>query len=521
MSQLLLVVNTPVVVTSFALYTLGIVAVGLYSARYARRSDEDYFLAGRSLGAWVAALSASASSESGWVTLGLVGLAFTDGVKAYWIIPGCLLGYLFNWFVVAGRMSDRARAVNALTLPDFFALHFKERWPLVRVLSVIVILVAMFLYVAAQFAAAGKAFEASFEVLSYRWGVVIGAAIVLVYTITGGFRAVCWTDFLQALLMVGTLIVFPAYLLLNEGGYAFVAQQLRIISPELLDFTPDVGVIAFIGFLFGSGALGINFGYPGQPHVLVRFMALRDRREAWLAGVVSFCWGLMVYWGAVTVGLMARAMTQAGAEWGQRMLEKPEIYGELGLVLSAMNMLPGVLSGMVLAAVLAAICSTADSQLVVAASSPASDLYARLFDRSGKGAHLLINRLTVLVLGVAAVLMVIDKDIRVYDYVLTYGWAVLGASFGPQVILALFWKRASGAGCFLGMFTGFVVALVWPHVYNEQATGVHVYNLPLAFVAALVMNVLFSYLIPDRPEPRGFPIAPESGTPNEETTSRA
>ena len=508
MPESLLAVNTPVVVVSFSLYTLAIVAIGLYSARFARRSDEDYFLAGRSLGGWVAALSASASSESGWVTLGLVGWAFTEGVKAYWIIPGCLLGYLFNWFFVAGRMSDRARALNAVTVPDFFAFNFKERLPLIRILSVIVILVAMFLYVAAQFAAAGKAFEASFDAINYEWGVLIGAAIVLIYTVTGGFRAVCWTDFLQALLMVGTLVVFPAYLLLSEGGFGFISTQLGNVDQQLLDFTPDVGAIAFIGFLLGHGALGINFGYPGQPHVLVRFMALKDRREARLAGVLAFFWGLLVYWGAVTIGLMARSITQAGADWGQRMLENPDIYGELGLVLSAMHMLPGVLSGMVLAAVLAAICSTADSQLVVAASSPANDLYARLVDRTGRGAHLLINRLTVLILGIAAVLMVINKDIRVYDYVLTYGWAVLGASFGPQVILALFWKRASGAGCFLGMFTGFAVALIWPQVYNEQATGVHIYNLPLAFVAALIVNVLASLALPDKPEPRGFPVSP-------------
>ncbi len=500
MSGLLLAAQTPVVIISFAVYTLAIIAVGLYSARFARRSNEDYFLAGRSLSGWVAALSASASSESGWVTLGLVGWAFTEGVKAYWIIPGCLLGFLFNWFVVAGRMSDRARALDAVTLPDFFAFHFKERLPLIRTLAVIVILVAMFLYIAAQFAAAGKAFEASFAAVNYHKGVLIGAAIVLIYTITGGFRAVCWTDFLQALLMVGTLVVFPVYLMIGEGGYAFIATQLNALDPELLDFTPDVGAIAFLGFMLGSGALGINFGYPGQPHVLVRFMALRDRREARLAGVVAFVWGLLVYWGAVTIGLMARAMTQAGAAWGQQMLDNPDIYGELGLVLSAMNMLPGVLSGMVLAAVLAAICSTADSQLVVAASAGANDLYARVINRKGKGSHILVNRITVLALGVAAVFMVYDKEVRVYEYVLTYGWAILGAAFGPQVILLLFWKRASYAGCFAGMLVGFVLAIVWKQIYDADATGVEVYNLPLAFVAALIVNVVVS-LFTKPPEP--------------------
>lgn len=510
-----------VVIISFTAYTLAIVLVGLYSARYARRSDEDFFLAGRSLGPWVSALSASASSESGWVTLGLVGWAYSNGVQAYWIIPGCLLGYLFNWFIVAGRMSDRSRALNALTLPDFFALSFRERTPVLRVLCVIVILVAMVLYVAAQFAAAGKAFAATFNTpllnISYAQGVLIGAAVVLIYTISGGFRAVCWTDFLQALLMVGTLVVFPIYLMVTHGGYAFVHAALQDVVPqggqagELLRWLPNVGGAAFVGFLLGSGALGINFGYPGQPHVLVRFMALRDRRAAYVAGVVAFFWGLLVYWGAVTIGLFARAMATQHEAWTAQIAD-----GELSLVVAALNLLPGMLSGLVLAAVLAAICSTADSQLVVAASAIASDLYARLVKRSRPGggdiaagsAHPWVNRVVVGVLGLLAVLLVIKQDVQVYKYVLTYGWAILGAAFGPQVIVILFWRRASYAGCVAGMLTGFIVALVWQQTYGSASRAVEVYNLPLAFVAALVVNVVVSLLSPAHRRARAEPAAP-------------
>ncbi len=492
-------VNTTVFFVSFAVYTLGIVAVGLYSARFARRSDEDYFLAGRSLGSWIAALSASASSESGWVTLGLVGWAFASGVSAYWIIPGCLLGFLFNWFVVAGRLRDRSDKLSALTIPDFFAFTFRERVPLLRTLSVIVILVAMLLYVAAQLAAAGKAFAVSFNI-DYTIGVLIGAGIVLIYTVLGGFRAVCWTDLLQALLMVGTLVVFPIYLLATQGGYGFIAEQLRGVDANLLRFTPQKSGAAFLGFLLGSGALGINFGYPGQPHVLIRFMALKHRREAILGGIISFVWGLCVYWGAVTVGLMARAMTAGGATWGQKMLaeDTADIYKELGLVLSAMHLLPGVLAGLVLAAVLAAICSTADSQLVVAASSAASDLYARLFARGKEKAHMVVNRLVVLALGVGAVMLVIFDPKEVYKFVLTYGWAILGASFGPQMILVLLWRRASYVGCIAGMLTGFGVALIWQQTYGAQTRDVEIYNLPLAFVAALIVNIVVSLLTPPR-----------------------
>ncbi len=489
-------VNTAVFAASFALYTLAIVGVGLYSARFARRSDEDYFLAGRSLGGWVAALSASASSESGWVTLGLVGLAFTSGMQAYWIMPGCLLGFLFNWFVIAPRLRDTSFELTALTIPDLFAFRFHERIPLLRVLSVVVILVAMLLYVAAQLAAAGKAFSASFGQIDYRVGVLIGAAVVLVYTVLGGFRAVCWTDFLQALLMVGTLVLFPAYLLVVDGGYGFIFDNLRTVDPHLLRFTPDKSGPALLGFLLGSGALGINFGYPGQPHVLVRFMALRNRREALVGGVVSFVWGLCVYWGAVTVGLMARAMTANGAAWGQTLLRGEN--AELGLVLSAMHLLPGALAGLVLAAVLAAICSTADSQLVVAASSAANDIYARLFSKRGRGSHMLVNRLTVLALGVGAVLLVIDKEVKVYSYVLTYGWAILGAAFGPQLILMLLWRRASYAGCFAGMLTGFSGAIAWKQWYTPGPQDPEIYNLPLAFAAAIVVNVVVSLIVPGK-----------------------
>ena len=494
-------VNTTVVGVSFAIYTVFIIGIGLYSARFAKRSDEDYFLAGRSLGGWIAALSASASSESGWVTLGLVGWAFTSGIQAYWIIPGCLLGFIFNWFVVAAKLRDRSVELSALTVPDLFAFHFRERAPLIRTLSVIVILVAMLLYVAAQLAAAGKAFEASFEGVNYQGGVLIGAAIVLVYTVAGGFRAVCWTDFLQALLMVGTLVIFPIYLLSAHGGYGFIADELQAVDPNLWRFTPEKTGIALLGFLLGSGALGINFGYPGQPHVLIRFMALKSRGEAVLGGIVSVVWGGLVYWGAVTVGLMARALTAGGAEWGQKMLaaDTKGTYEELGLILSAMHLLPGVLAGVVLAAVLAAICSTADSQLVVAASAAANDLYARVFRRSREASHMVVNRLVVLGLGIGAVLLVIDRSVNVYDYVLTYGWAILGASFGPQMILVLMWKRATYAGCLLGMLTGFATAILWKLYYPADQTGVEVYNLPVAFVAALVVNVVVSLLTPEQP----------------------
>lgn len=544
----LMAVNVPIVVGAFALYTVAIVALGLYASKFAARSDEDYFLAGRSLNRWVAALSASASSESGWVTLGLVGIGFGAGVQGYWVIPGCLLGYIFNWFILAGPLHDQARKLNALTLPDFLCKRFgrsSDTLPLVRIVAVVVILAAMMAYVAAQMAAAGKAFDillteagvedaapvaastdtgsapgatavtqphaegakpqsdgdSLFAYSNYKLGVLIGAVVVLLYTVTGGFRAVSWTDFLQALLMVGTLVVFPVYLLITYGGFGYLQTHLADYAyngadpGHLLDFTGGHVGWALVGFVLGSHALGINFGYPGQPHVLVRFMALKRRAEARIAGFVAVLWGLLVYFGAVTVGLFAHAIiVDTGAGWGAAI----RADGEVSLIVSAMELLPSVLAGLVLAAILAAICSTADSQLIVAASAVAHDIFAKLFSTDSKTAHMLANRGTVLALGLGAVLLVINRDVQIYQYVLTYGWAMLGAAFGPQMILAVLWKRASYAGCLAGMLTGFVVAIAWAELYDKSATGIEIYNLPVAFLAALIVNIFFSLDMPDR-----------------------
>ena len=489
---------------SFILYTGIIVVIGLVAGRNAGKDEEAYFLGGRTLGPWVAALSASASSESGWLTIGLVGWAFTAGMSAYWILPGVLIGYLFNWVVLASRLRSQSGELGAITIPDYLSMRFGEggahgRAPVVRLIAVLVVLLAMWLYVAAQFAAAGKAFESAFG-LNYQLGVALGALIVLFYTVFGGFRAACWTDFAQAIVMFVALVIFPVWALSSTIGWTGMQESLGSVQDaNLRAFWPEKTGIAFVGFLLGSGALGINFGYPGQPHVLVRFLALKSKRDAIPGAVIAFTWGVLVLWGAVTLGLLVRAMTIDGAEWtgplAQQLADGAGDAGETGLVLAAQALLPGILGGVVLAAVLSAICSTADSQLVVAASAAANDVYARLVNP--KGAKAWINRLTVLVLGIAAVLIVLDPGVQVFTFVLDYGWAVLGASFGPQVLLALFWKRASRAGAIAGMLFGASTALLWKIQLDNELAGIEVYNLPLAFCVALVANIIVSLILPD------------------------
>jgi len=481
-------------IVSFTLYTLLVIGVGLWTSRRAASSEEEYFLAGRRLGPWVAALSASASSESGWVTLGLVGWAFVSGVSAFWMVPATLLGFMVNWFVLAGPLRDESARVGAVTVPDYLARRFSTAASPIRVLGVIVILTAMTLYVAAQFSAAGKAFHAAFEGMDYLWGVLIGAGMVLFYVVLGGFRAACWTDLLQGLLMVVVLVCFPAWLLLSGDGLTVLQTGLAAASDDgaLLTFWPALTGTALIGFLLGSGALGVSFGYVGQPHVLVRFMALRERRDALIGGVISVVWSLLVISGAITVGLMARAFAETGAEWAVPMLTAgPDgaADGEYALIAAAQAMLPPVFGGLILAAILAAIASTADSQLVVGASAIASDFLARVLGIAGAAQHATVHRVCVILVGVTAVLLVIDEQVQIYTYVLTYGWAILGAGFGPQVLLAVFWKRATGWGCVAGLAVGFVVAIGWKLGYHGS---IEAYNLPVAFIAALVANIVVS-----------------------------
>ena len=300
--------------------------------------------------------------------------------------------------------------------------------------------------------------------------------------------------------MVATAIVLPIGALVAVGGVGELITGMSTAGATSVVSITGPGTVGFV-----VGTLGIGLGYPGQPHVLVRFMALAKPAHARIGGIISAVWATAVYWGAVTVGLMVRTMTETDtasgdttwtATLGSGLAEGVSDVGDTGLVLAANNMIPGMMSGLVLAAVLAAICSTADSQLVVAASAAANDIYVRLIERTGKLAHLLINRVVMVGLGIGAVLLVIDERIEIYKYVLDYGWAILGAAFGPQLILLLTWKRASYAGCVAGMGTGFVTALLWKvlgiqeHIKDEY--GVDVYNLTLAFAAAMVVNIVVS-----------------------------
>ena len=479
-------------VASFLLYNLTILGVGLYSMRYGRATSTDFFLANRGLGAWVAALSSSASAESGWVTLGLVGTAFTTGVGALWILPGTVLAFLFNWFILGERLRALAARYQAITIPDVLAAQYRGlEAVLIRLFGMLVILSMLTAYVAAQLNAAGKTFNATFG-WPYELGVLVGAAIVLVYTITGGFRAVAWTDVIQALFMVSALVLLPLVLLVHLGGVGGMWAQLSAleVGPSLTHPVAGRSGMVMLGFL--AGWLGLPLGYPGQPHILVRLMAARDRAAIRQGGIISTAWVLILLTGALVVGIAARAT------YGH--LDDPE----QALPLAAVDFLPGMGAGLIIAAVLAAICSTADSQLLVSASAISHDLYIRLLGRRPtEKRRVWLNRAAVLLIGSLATAIATGKVRAVFDFVL-YAWAGLGAAFGPALILVLLWPRTTGWGVLAGMMAGLGTAVVWRETLHSQ-----LYELIPAFVIAFVAVVLVSLFTSSSTQPLSEEVDPE------------
>ncbi len=462
--------QTPWSVTiSFTLYTLGIVLVGLYSARFASRSTADYLLARKGLGSWVTAVSASASSESGWVTLGLVGTAFSEGMAAFWVVPGCLMGYAFNWWVMARPVNRVSASHRVYTVPDLMASIFREKALTIRVISVAVIFFMMTAYVAAQFNAAGKAFQAVFHV-PYRTGVLIGVGIVVLYTMSGGFRAVAWTDFFQGGLMWLALLFLPWITVHEAGGWHQMTATLAAQDPALVSWAGGKSGYLVVGLVVGW--LGIGLGYPGQPHVIIRFMAARDEAAVRRGRIIAMCWGVVVFAGAVILGLACRALFGSLPD------------AEQALPIAAIQLLPGVMAGLMLAAVLAAICSTADSQLLVASSSLSHDLYARLTGKDLDSRHVItMDRAAVALLGLLAMFLALSENRMIFSFVL-YAWAGLGAAFGPPLILGLLWKRTSALGAIAGALVGFFTVILWK---NSPALSGALYELLPGFFLSLLV----------------------------------
>ena len=441
----------------FAVYLLVLAGIGVYSARF-NRSLADFVLGGRRLGPWVAAISAQASDMSGWLLVSLPGAAFASGLSALWICVGCAVGTVFNWLVIAPRLRRATGRAGALTIPDYLGVRYGGG---VRLAAVAVILLAYAGYIAAQFVAAGKVFETAFAAvdtpwgkgaLDYHTGMLVGVAIMVLYTVVGGFMAVAWTDLVQGMLMVATVVALPVVGLIGLGGLPVLWSKLHAAGPALLGVTGGKGA-GTAAFLFGVCLANLSWGlgYPGQPHILARFMALRDPRAMRRTAFIAITWVLLAMWGAVFVGLVGRA-----------------ILGPLGdkehvMPVLALHLMHPALAGIMIAAAVAAMMSTADSQLLVAASAVEHDVWIRLLGgRPRDRAAVWVGRLTVLALGAAAIPIAWGRQ-SVFQRVFK-AWGMLGAAIGPLVILGLLTRRTNRWGALAGLLVGFGTFQFWDKV---------------------------------------------------------
>lgn len=469
-------VNTAAV-AAFVVYLAMLVGIGVWSARTSSAGLSEFFLGGRRMNRFVVALSAVVSGRSSWLLLGVTGMAFSMGASALWAVAGYTLVEALLFVFYAPRLRRFTERYDAITIPDFFAARFDDRGGL-RVALAAVILIFMVAYVAAQFVGGGKAIGASFG-LAPGTGILLTAGIVLGYTVLGGFIAVSLTDTVQAVFMLVALLVLPWIAIADFGGWSAMMAELATLDAGL----PDPAALS-VGA--GLGFVGIGLGSPGNPHILVRYMSIASARQLRFAAVVGTAWNVLMGAGAVLIGMIGRAYMN---DVGMLPLADPEnVFPVL-----AQEHLPAVVFGVVVAAIFAAIMSTADSQLLVAASTVVRDVYEKVVRRGRpltQRALVVLSRLVVTALVLLALLLGWAADDLVFWLVL-FAWAGLGAALGPTSILALFWPGTTREGVFAGLIAGTLTTFIW---YFTPALKGALYELIPAFAAGLIATVVVSLL---------------------------
>lgn len=465
---------------TFAAYVLVLLFIG-WRAHTRMQDLSDYILGGRRLGRWVTALSAGASDMSGWLLLGLPGYAYAAGFEAWWLAGGLAVGTYANWRLVAAPLRRQSHALgDALTLPAYLENRFADRSRVLRLLAAALILLFFLFYTASGLVAGGKLFEQVFG-LPYAWAVSIGAIVIILYTLLGGFVAVSWTDLFQALLMVAALMIVPLVALALQGGFEPALQAVERRNPALLEMLSNaegkpLGLLAILSLL----AWGL--GYFGQPHILARFMAIRDHSQLGDARRIAITWTLIGLAGATLAGLSGIGLLH------------PPLQGtdtEKVFIVLVSQLFHPLVAGVLLAAILAAIMSTADSQLLVSASVLAEDFYRGLLGREADDkTMILVGRVAVIVIATLAFSISLNPESMVLDLV-AYAWAGFGAAFGPTILLSLYWPRMTRNGALAGMLTGGLTVVVW-----KQLDGglFELYELLPGFLLSLLAIIVVSKL---------------------------
>lgn len=486
------------IIVAFALYLLLMVGVG---AMYARKnnSTEDYFLGGRKLGGWVAALSAQASDMSGWLLMGLPGSIYALGTGQAWIAIGLFMGTVFNWLFIAGRLRRYTiRANNALTLPTYFENRFHDKKRILLFISSVTIVIFFLVYTASALAAGGKLFNSVFNV-DYKIALTIGAIVILVYTFLGGFMAVCTTDFIQGTLMLAALLAVPlvAVGIVGSGNILSNIETSGVAG----------GSEAFLS-LFSNGGkpyravdiisgLAWGLGYCGMPHILVRFMAVKNEKELNKSKGIAIIWVFLSLVLAWVIGIVGRAYLYPAVLTGG---EEEKVFINMIIKIFTEDIKLPIVAGVFLCGILAAIMSTADSQLLVSASSVAEDIVKGIIKKDASEKTVFrISRITVLVIAVLAYLIALDPGSSIMGLV-SNAWAGLGAAFGPTVLLSLYWKRTNFPGAVAGIVSGALTVLIWDYIplVHGQTLGstTGLYSLAVGFAVGVLAIIIVSLITP-------------------------
>ena len=489
------------------IYMAIVIVIGIVFAKRANQSSEDYFLGGRTLGPWVTAMSAEASDMSGWLLMGLPGVAYWCGLAdAAWTAIGLAVGTYFNWLIVSKRLRRYSiRANNSITLPDFFSNRFREKKKVIMTISALFILVFFTVYAASCFVTCGKLFSTLFGA-SYISMMIVGAAFVLLYTILGGFLAESASDFMQSITMIIALAAVVIVSTVRAGGLGAVIEIAKSI-PGFLDFfglatpvlgengeqlveagKPVFGAAAEYGILNVFSMLAWGLGYFGMPQVLLRFMAIRKEKELTRSRRIAMIWVTISLAVAVFIGIVGRAviptelLTQSAAE---------NVFIKL-----ATGSLPAILAGFVMAGILAATISSSDSYLLIAASAFAKNIYQGVLNKKASDKQVMtLSRITLLAITLIAIVIALDENSVIFTIV-SFAWAGFGATFGPLILFSLFWKRMTRAGAIAGMVGGAGMVFLWKLVISKLGGAFGIYELLPAFIFSSICILAVSLLTP-------------------------
>ncbi len=496
--------DTVQIMITMVIYMAAVIGIGVAFARRANKSSEDYFLGGRSLGPWVTAMSAEASDMSGWLLMGLPGVAYWCGIAdAAWTAIGLAIGTYVNWLITSRRLRRYSeKAGNAITLPEFFSNRFHEKNKVIMTIAAFFILIFFTVYAASCLVTCGKLFSTLFG-LDYIPMMIVGAIFVLVYTIIGGFLAESASDFMQAIVMIVALIVIVVTGTAAAGGLGAVIDNAKSI-PGFFEFfgvatpvtvdgvqqaangVPQFGQAESYSLLSMVSNVAWGLGYFGMPQVLLRFMAIRSEHELTRSRRIATVWVIISLVVAVFIGVVGRTL------YPTALLTSSD--AENVFILLATNLLPPLLAGFVMAGILAATISSSDSYLLIAASAFSKNIFQGLFHKKATDKQVLtVSRITLLVITAAAIIIALDENSVIFTIV-SFAWAGFGATFGPLMLLSLFWKRINRAGAIAGMVSGGVMVFVWNLLIRPLGGVWDIYELLPAFLISCLCIVVVSLL---------------------------